>query len=29
VAGYSTYFVQLTKAVQNELIVRTEHGQTA
>ncbi len=28
VAGYSTYFVQLTKAVQNELIVRTEHGQT-
>ena len=26
VAGYSAYFVQLTKAVQNEIIERTEHG---
>lgn len=25
VAGYSTYFVQLSKAVQDEVIVRTEH----
>jgi pyruvate-formate lyase len=27
VAGYSAYFVQLTKAVQDEIINRTEHGQ--
>ena len=27
VAGYSAYFVQLTKAVQNEIIERTEHGE--
>jgi len=27
VAGYSAYFVQLTKAVQDEIIERTEHGQ--
>ncbi len=27
VAGYSAYFVQLTKAVQDEIIGRTEHGQ--
>jgi pyruvate formate-lyase/glycerol dehydratase family glycyl radical enzyme len=26
VAGYSAYFVQLTKAVQDEIIDRTEHG---
>jgi formate C-acetyltransferase len=27
VAGYSAYFVQLSKAVQDEIIGRTEHGQ--
>jgi pyruvate-formate lyase len=27
VAGYSAYFVQLTKAVQDEIIGRTEHRQ--
>ncbi len=27
VAGYSAYFVQLSKAVQDEIIERTEHGQ--
>jgi pyruvate formate-lyase/glycerol dehydratase family glycyl radical enzyme len=27
VAGYSAYFVQLTKTVQDEIIERTEHGQ--
>jgi pyruvate-formate lyase len=26
VAGYSAYFVQLTKAVQDEIIERTEHA---
>ena len=29
VAGYSAYFVQLTKPVQNEIIARTEHEQAA
>lgn len=29
VAGYSAYFVQLSKAVQDEIIERTEHGQVA
>jgi formate C-acetyltransferase len=28
VAGYSTYFVDLGKAVQDEIIARTEHGLT-
>ena len=27
VAGYSAYFVQLGKVVQDEIIARTEHGQ--
>jgi len=26
VAGYSAYFVQLTKPVQDEIMMRTEHG---
>jgi formate C-acetyltransferase len=26
VAGYSAYFVDLTPALQNEIIRRTEHG---
>ncbi len=29
VAGYSAYFVQLSKAVQDEIIERTEHGRTS
>jgi pyruvate formate-lyase/glycerol dehydratase family glycyl radical enzyme len=29
VAGYSAYFVQLTRPVQDEIMTRTEHGQTA
>ena len=29
VAGYSAYFVQLTKTVQNEIMARTEHEQAA
>jgi pyruvate formate-lyase/glycerol dehydratase family glycyl radical enzyme len=29
VAGYSAYFVQLTKPVQNEIIMRTEHDHAA
>jgi formate C-acetyltransferase len=29
VAGYSAYFVQLTKPVQNEIISRVEYGQVA
>jgi pyruvate formate-lyase/glycerol dehydratase family glycyl radical enzyme len=29
VAGYSAYFVSLDKAVQDEIIARTEHGLTA
>jgi len=28
VAGYSAYFVQLTRPVQDEIMTRTEHGQT-
>jgi pyruvate-formate lyase len=29
VAGYSAYFVQLTKAIQNDIVARTEIEQTA
>lgn len=29
VAGYSAYFVSLGKAVQDEIIKRTEHTKTA
>jgi pyruvate-formate lyase len=29
VAGYSAYFVNLGKPVQDEIIARTEHGLTA
>jgi pyruvate-formate lyase len=29
VAGYSAFFVALTKPVQDEIIMRTEHQQSA